>query len=216
MTKVIGLGAGGHAKVVIEILRLVGDFELVGLLDPERALHGTLVEGVPVIGDDDQLVALYDEGIRHAFIGLGSAGDLAPRRRLYEKVRSLGFEVVRAIHPGAVVATSAQLGQGPTVMAAAVINPAVRLGDNVIVNTGAIVEHDCVLEDHVHVATGAHLAGTVHVGQGSHIGLGASVRQGIRIGRESVVGAGSVVVDDVPERVVVVGVPAKILRKVEL
>lgn len=216
MKKVIGLGAGGHAKVVIEILRLVGDYELVGLLDSDRALHGTLVESVAVIGDDDQLVALYDQGIRHAFIGVGSAGDLGPRRRLYEKVRSLGFEVIRAVHPSAVIAASAQLGHGPTVMAGAVINPAARLGDNVIVNTGAIVEHDCVLEDHVHVATGAHLAGTVHVGQGSHIGLGASVRQGIRIGRESVVGAGSVVVDDVPDRVVVVGVPAKILRKVEV
>lgn len=215
MIRVIGLGAGGHAKVVIEILRLAGQYELVGLLDADPARQGESVEGVPVIGDDSQLGSLYEEGVRYAFIGLGSAGDLAPRRRLYEKVRSLGFEVVRAIHPKAVIAASAQLGQGATVMAGAIINPAARLGDNVIVNTGAIVEHDCVLEDHVHLATGARLAGKVHVGQGSHIGIGASVRQGIHIGRESVVGAGTVVVDDVPERVVVVGAPAKILRKVE-
>jgi len=215
MKRVVGLGAGGHAKVVIEILQLMGGYELVGLLDPKKELWNTEVLGVPVLGGDDLLPKLYKEGVRHAFIGLGTVGDTRPRRELYEKACSYGFQIVRAIHPQATVSSSAVIGDGPTIMASALINAAAKLGDNVIVNTGAIIEHDCVIGDHVHIATGARLASVVHVGNGSHIGLGASIRQCICIGRNAIVGAGAVVVEDVPDDVVVAGVPARISRRVE-
>ena len=212
--RVIGLGAGGHAKVVIEILRLIEGYELVGLLDPDQHLWGAEVLGVPVLGDDDLLPNLYGKGVRYAFIGLGTIGGTQPRRLLYEKVCRQGLQVVQAVHPQAFVSPSVEIGHGPTIMASAVINAAARLGDNVIVNTGAIVEHDCIIRDHVHIATGARLASTVHVGEGAHIGLGASVRQCVSIGQNAIVGAGAVVVDDVPDDVVVVGVPARILKRV--
>jgi len=212
MKRVVGLGAGGHAKVVIEILRVMGGYKLVGLLDPKQELWNTKVLGVPVLGGDDLLPKLYKEGVRRAFIGLGTIGDTRPRRQLYEKARAQGFQIVRAIHPRAIISSSAVVGDGPTVMAGAIINANVRLGDDVIVNTGAIVEHDCIISNHVHIATGARLASTVHVGEGSHIGLGASIRQCICIGRNAIVGAGAVVVEDVPDDVVVAGVPARIMR----
>ncbi len=215
MTKVIGLGAGGHARVVIDILRLLGNYDLAGLLDSRQELKGTQILGVPVLGDDSLLPGLYNKGIRHAFIGLGATSDLRPRIRLYEMTRQHGFQIVPAIHPRAVVAASAEIGHGPTVMAGAVINAAARLGDDVIVNTGAIVEHDCIIGNHVHIATGARLSGAVQIGAGTHIGLGASVREGIHIGQYAVVGAGAVVVDDVADNATVVGVPARILQKAE-
>jgi sugar O-acyltransferase (sialic acid O-acetyltransferase NeuD family) len=216
MVRVVGLGAGGHAKVVIEILRLMQEYEPIGLLDPKQELWNTEVLGVPVLGDDDLLPQLYGQGVCQAFIGLGVVGDTRPRRRLYKKVRWFGFQIVEAIHPQAIVGPSAEIGHGPTIMAGSVVNAAARLGDNVIVNTGAIVEHDCVIGDHVHIATGARLASTVHVGEGAHIGLGASVRQCIHIGRNVIVGAGAVVINDVPDGVTVVGVPARILEKREV
>ncbi len=212
MVRVIGLGAGGHAKVVIEALRPAGSYELLGLLDANRELWGTEVLGVPVLGGDDLLGRLYAEGVRHAFIGVGAAAETASRRRLYEATSRRGFRIISVIHPQAIIGPSVQLGDGPTILAGAVINAASRVGDNVIVNTGAIVEHDCVLGDHVHIATGARLAGGVTVGEGTHIGLGACVRQGIRVGREAIVGSGAVVVDDVVDGVVVTGVPARILK----
>lgn len=211
--RLVGVGAGGHAKVAVEIARAVGGFELVGLLDPRVELHGSDVLGVPVLGDDALLSSLYDDGVTHAFIGLGSAHDMRPRARLHARVRAAGFEVATLVHPAAVVSPSAALGAGATVCAAAVVQAGARLGEDALVNTGAIVEHDCVLGDHVHVASGARLASGVRVGDLVHVGLGACVNQNLSIGTGSTVGAGAVVVDDVPDGVVVVGVPARILRE---
>lgn len=211
--KIIGLAAGGHAKVIIEILRLTEDPELTGLLDPKRELWNTQVLGVTVLGDDDLLPDLYSQGVRHAFIGLGSIRDTEPRKALYKKARRLGFQIVVAIHPNAVISSSAVIGDGATIMAGAVINAEARLGDNVIVNTGAIVEHDCIIGSHVHIATGARLASTVRVGDGAHIGAGATIRQSINIGANAVVGIGAVVVDDVSPAIVVAGVPARRMGK---
>ena len=210
MIPVVGFGAGGHAKVVIEILRSRGEYEIIGLLDARSELWGTNVLGVKVLGDDSLMTELHGRGIEHAFIGVGTVGDAQPRRGLYEKVTGRGFQIVRAIHAAAIVSSSAQIGIGPTIMAGAIVNANAVIGDNVIVNTGAIVEHDCLVGDHTHIATGARLAGGVQVGPGSHIGIGAVIRQEIRIGEGAIVGAGAVVVKNVSDFNTVFGVPAQI------
>jgi UDP-perosamine 4-acetyltransferase len=209
MIPVIGFGAGGHAKVVIEILRSMQEYTIVGLLETRSELWHTSVLGVEVLGDDSMMAELKSRGMEHAFIGVGTVGDMQPRRELYEKVACFGFQLVPAIHAAAIVTPSATIGAGPTIMAGAIVNANTVIGDNVIVNTGAIVEHDCVIGDHTHIATGARLAGGVHVGPGSHIGIGAVVRQEIRIGEGAIVGAGAVVVKDVPAGKTVMGVPAR-------
>ena len=213
MVSVVGIGAGGHAKVVMEILHAMNGFEVVGLLDANPELRGKRILNVEVLGDDSLLPGLYEQGHRHVFIGVGALGDAATRASLYAQVKGIGYEVVQAIHPTAIVSPSASIGDGVTVMAGVIINASARLSDNVIINTGAIVEHDCVIDAHAHIAPGARLAGSVHVGEGSHIGLGASVREGITIGPYAMVGAGAVVVKDVPEGATAVGVPARMLNR---
>ncbi len=207
--RVIGLGAGGHAKVILDILKNMGGIKVDGLLDPNRKLWNTTVMGTKVLGDDGLLPMLAAEGLRNVFIGLGSTGDCTQRVRLWKFARGLGLDVIWAIAPSAYISDSAHLGTGITVMPHAVINTEARLGDNVIVNSGSIVEHDCVLGDHVHVASGAKLASSVTVGDFSHIGAGATVLQCIKVGEGSVVGAGAVVTKDVPDHAVVVGCPAR-------
>lgn len=209
--QVVGIGAGGHAKVLIEILRAQDFFEIMGLLDSDPELKGTIVMGARVLGDDSMLATLKEKGVRHFFVGVGTVGDGSRRQRIYEKGLASGMEPVSTIHPQAIVSPSAELGKGIMIMAGAIINACAKLGDNVIVNTGSVIEHDCCLEDHVHVATGAHLAGTVLVGRGAHIGAGAVIRNNIRIGSGVVVGAGAAVVSDIEPNETVVGVPARSL-----
>jgi UDP-perosamine 4-acetyltransferase len=206
--QVVGIGAGGHAKVVLDTLRLMNAYHVVGLLDP--GCVGASVSDVPVLGDDELLPRLRAAGVAVAFIGVGSVGDNTLRTRLFEKVQAAGFTFVNAIHPASILASSVQLGQGITILAGAIVNPDTRIGDNVIINTGAIVEHDCEIEAHVHISPGAVLCGGVRVGIGAHIGAGATVRQCVTIGERVVVGAGAVVIRDVPPGVVVLGVPARI------
>jgi UDP-perosamine 4-acetyltransferase len=211
--KVVGIGAGGHAKVVIEILRSAPQHEIVGLVDQDASLWHTSVLGVKVLGDDNILPELKREGVAGIFIGLGGVADTRLRQRLYEHAVGLGFTVVEAIHRGACVSPSATLGNGVTVMCNAIVGADAHLGNNVIVNSGAIVEHDCVIGDHVHIAPGAKLSGGVVVDIGAHVGIGAVVLQQRRIGANAIVGGGAVVIKDVPAQATVVGVPAKEMVK---
>lgn len=212
--KIVGIGAGGHAKVIIDILTHYPDIEVVGLVELATRLFGEAVAGSLILGDDHLLPELLTQGVGLAFIGIGGVGNNLPRAKSFERVLSLGFDMINAIHPQAVVAGSARLGRGVCIMAGAVVNPAAEIGDNVILNTHCTVEHDCVVADHVHIAPGATLSGAVRIGKLSHIGTGASVRQGVRIGERAVVGVGSVVVGDVPDDAVVVGSPARSLKVV--
>lgn len=211
--RVVGLGAGGHAKGMIEILQANEKFQLAGLLDPKKELHGTEILGVPVLGADELLTKLKLEGVQHFFIGLGGTGDNRPRKRLFEFALSHGMKPVDIIHSRSIVSPSAEIAPGTVIMAGAVVNACAKIGQNVIVNTNAVVEHDCEIGDHVHISTGANLASTVVVGNGVHIGAGAVVRQCISIGENAIVGAGAVVVKDVLPGQVVVGSPAKPLHK---
>lgn len=209
----IGLGAGGHAKVVIDVVRLDGRYRLVGLTDPNEELRGRRVMGVEVLGNDNLLPLLFQQGIRAAFIGVGTYAGTAVRAQLYRLATDLGYTFPSFIHPAATVSPTATLGAGCVVLAGAIVNAEARIGVNAIINTGAIVEHDCVVGDHAHVATGAKLAGNVTLGAGTMVGAGATVLPGRQIGPYAMVGGGAVVTRDVREGAVVAGIPAKEISK---
>ncbi|MBX9652423.1 acetyltransferase [bacterium] len=203
--RLVGLGAGGHAAVIIETLQAAGHVEIIGLLAPASGD----VLGIPIIGDDNILVTLQDRGIDGVFLGVGMMKSPAARKRLVDKATHHQLEIVGAVHPTAFIAPSVTIGRAPQVLAGAVIQSRARLGDHVLVNTGAIIEHDCRLGDFSHVATGAHLAGGVTVGEGAFIGAGAVLIQGVTVGANAVIGAGAVVIHDVYPGTTVVGVPAR-------
>ena len=129
--RVVGLGAGGHAKVIVDILSFCDEIEVVGLTSADPEAVGRRLLGVPILGGDDILPRLRKEGVGGAFIGAGSVGDPGLRRKLFELAGSLGFQMINAIHPDATVARSVRMGEGVVVMAQAVLNPDVVLGDYV-------------------------------------------------------------------------------------
>jgi sugar O-acyltransferase (sialic acid O-acetyltransferase NeuD family) len=201
------LGAGGHAKVLIDALRL-RDGDLLGVTDADAGKKGGRLMGVPVFGGDEEVAKYPAETVR-LVNGLGSVRVGHHRRDLFERFKSRGYLFARVIHPSAVLAADAVLSEGVQIMAGAVVQAGCRIGSNAIINTRATVDHDCDIADHVHISPGATLCGGVAVGEGAHIGAGATVIQGVRIGRNSLVAAGAVVIRDVPEGATVAGVPAK-------
>ncbi len=208
--KLVIVGAGGHARVLAEIVQLLGKLRLAGFTDPDPALKGSTILEVPILGTDEMLPELFSQGIEKVIIGVGSIKSNGHRSQLFQKVLQIGLDPVILIHPTAVISPSAAVGRGTVVMARAVVNSSTRIGENVIVNSGAIIEHDCVIGDHSHIASGACLSGGVRVGPKSFIGAGASVIQNIRIGRACLIGAGAAVIRDIPDQMVAVGVPARI------
>jgi sugar O-acyltransferase (sialic acid O-acetyltransferase NeuD family) len=208
------LGGGGHAMVLLDCLQASGAASPVGILDREEALWGRSVLGCPVLGGDQLLPQLTADGRADSFVvSLGGVGDNRPRARLFGFGRQLGLAPLTVAHPAAVVSRFAELGAGCQLLPGSIVNAGAHLGENVLVNSGAIVEHGCEVGEHAHISTGACLGGGAAIGALSHVGIGAVVRQGIRVGRNSLIGAGAVVVDDVEDDVVVVGVPARVMRR---
>lgn len=208
--KVLIYGASGHGKVIIDIVEREGGYKIAGLLDDDLAIKGRDFCGYPVLGGLD----LRNKGGYHDCKLILAIGDNQARKKLWGKLKELGYELARAaIHPSAQIAEDVVLGAGTVIMANVAINSGARIGENAIVNTGATVDHDCVIGDFSHVSPGVHLAGNVEVGELAHIGIGASVVQGVRVGRNCVVGAGAAVTQDIPDNVTAVGVPAKVSKQ---
>lgn len=210
--KLVIWGASGHAKVVTDIVRLRGEYEIVGFLDDLNShLYGSDFCGAKILGGRDKLEQLRREGVRHLILGFGKCH---ARLELSSLVKSLGFTLAIAIHPRATIAQDAQVGPGTVVVAGAVVNPGSSIGENVIINTLASVGHDCVVEDGAHIAPGVRLGGAAKVGRAAWVGIGSTVIEGVRIGVGARIGAGSVVTEDIPGCVLAYGVPARIIRKI--
>ena len=190
-------GAGGHAKVILDILE-AQDKTVVGVVDDNPALMEFM--GKEVL-----------HGVNNVSPVIVSIGINGIRRKVVEK---LAADTVfgTAIHPSAVVSPQAKIAEGTVVMQGAVLQSCAQVGRHCIINTGASVDHDCVLGDFVHISPHATLCGNVSVGEGTWIGAGSVVIPGIRIGKNCIIGAGSVVVKDLPDGVKAYGNPCKIIE----
>lgn len=205
--KVIIVGAGGHCKVILDILLANQEYEIAGLIDQNQEKKQL---GISVIGDDNALHDIFRRGISYAFVAIGNN---PLRKKLCLYLREIGYELVNAISPDAVVSSHCKIGQGVAVMPGAVVNVETCLGDGCIINTNASVDHECTIGDFAHVAPGAALSGCVTVGELSFLGTGCRVIDRVSIGQGVMLGAGAVAISSIPDFCTAVGVPARIKNK---
>lgn len=205
---VIVIGAGGHARVIADIIKKSGD-EIVGFLDDNADIQGkTIFDGKIVLGDTgEESVKKYSDF--YFIIGIGNN---KVRKIISEKYPYLKWYT--AIHPNAIIGTDVFVGDGTVIMAGVVINTGTVVGRHCIVNTCSSLDHDNILEDYVHISPGSHLAGTVKINEGTWICAGVTVINNITIGKNNIIGAGATVIKSIEEdNLTYVGVPAKKLIK---
>lgn len=207
MKPVIIVGAGGHAKVLLDAL-LCSERKVIGLTDFDKQKWESLVNGVPVLGGDE-VVFSYSIDEIELVNGMGSVGSMDKRKNIYEYFKSKAYLFSNVIHPSAIVSSNAVLANGVQLLPGCIVNTGAFIGDNSIVNTRASIDHDVSIGSHVHIAPGVTISGGVTIGDCTHIGTGATVIQGVHIGSHVLIGAGAVVVKDIPDNCKAYGVPAR-------
>lgn len=203
--KVVIIGAGGHAKVIADIVIKSGDI-VVGFLDDNLEKDAIIIDNYKVIGKIDDCLKLKQDNELYFIIAIG---DNITRKNIAEKY-NLNYYI--AIHPTAVIGMQAQIENGTVIMANACINSNTKVGKHCIINTGVIVEHDNVIENYVHISPNATLCGTVVIGECTHIGAGSTIKNNVTIINNCIIGAGAVVVKDINESGTYVGVPTNQIK----
>lgn len=210
MPDIVVVGGGGHAKVIISLLKKHGDFRIVGYTDREN--RGAVL-GIPWIGGDSTLSELIRQDPScSAAIGVGTVGRGDRRKVLMGQLGAQGFSLPALVSPTAIVNESVEIGKATVVFDGTVINSGTTIGECVIVNTHSTVDHDCSIGSYVHIAPGATLSGQVKLGDEVFLGTGVTVIHGVSICSHCVIGAGAVVIGDCVVPGTYVGVPARRIK----
>jgi sugar O-acyltransferase (sialic acid O-acetyltransferase NeuD family) len=205
---IIIIGAGGHAKVLIDALYLL-KAPIKGICLKELNPDHPGLLGIPILCADDELQKFSPESVT-LVNGVGGVKDTYQRSEVFTRFKKSGYTFSQVLHPSAVISPNAVLAEGVQVMAGAILQAGVRVAENAVINTNTSVDHDCHIGNHVHLAPGVTICGNVKIGDSVHVGSGATIIQGISVGARSLIGAGTLVHKNVPAGATVIGVPGKI------
>jgi sugar O-acyltransferase (sialic acid O-acetyltransferase NeuD family) len=196
-TAILVYGCGGHGKSLVELIRDLGTYNLVGFVD-DGVKVGEKIMGLPVLGGVEALSRLRIQGVRLAVNAVGGIGNVDVRIKVFEHLAEAGFVCPAVRHSSAVIEPSVSLSPGVQVFPQAYLGSQAQVGFGCIVNTGAIISHDCVLGDFANISPGAILAGEVRIGNRVLIGMGATLNLQVNIGSGARIGNGATVKSDVP------------------
>lgn len=205
------IGGGGHCKSLIDVAESVG-YSIIGVLDlPE--LVGNDILSTHVVGTDKDIAAYVDKAV--FVIAVGFIKDPSVRISLYNRVKRAGGHLATIVAATAYVSEYASLGEGTVVLHNAFVNAGAKVGDNVILNSFCDIEHDSVIGNHCHISTGAIVNGDCCVGERCFVGSQSVLVNGVVLGNDILVGAGAVVRNNILEKGIYTGNPAKLINNKE-
>lgn len=215
MQSIVILGAGGFGREVLDIIiaqnKVSKRWKILGFIDENPELKGKMLNGYPVLGSFDWFPKIDLKEIRVVC----AIGDNISKKKVVEKAKGLGLRFANVVHPSVIMTEFVTLGEGVIICAGCILTNQITIGNHVIINLDVTIGHDSIIEDFCTLSPGVHISGRNKIGEGANVGTGAVTIQGITIGRWSIIGAGAVVAQDIPDKVVAVGVPAKPIKQVE-
>lgn len=206
--KILLVGGGGHCKSVLDSLIQSEQYSEIGIIDKSENI-GKHVLGITVIGCDNDLAKLYENGYGYAFVTIGSIGESTQRIKLFNILEKIGFEIPNIVDSTSIISKNVNMSSGIYVGKNAVINAGVFIEKGCIINTSSVIEHDCIVEQFSHIATGSVLCGEVYIGENVHIGANSTIKQQVKIGANTTIGMGSVVLHDIADSLIAYGNPCK-------
>ncbi|MHA1384778.1 MAG: acetyltransferase [Candidatus Helarchaeota archaeon] len=209
--KIVILGGGGHAKVIISILKKIDKYEIVGYTDFEN--KGKVL-GIKYLGNDNILHELYKKKVKNAVIGLGQIKSTNHRRRLSQMVKEIGFDTPSIVSPDSIINEDVVIAEGTVVMDGAIVNSGSIIGKYSILNTRCSIDHDCKIGDFTHVAPGTTLSGEVTIGNNVLIGTGTNIIQQVSICDNTIISAGSTIFKNISKKGIYGGNPAKFIKEI--
>ena len=213
MKSVVIVGAGGFGREVLEIFKAQNNisetWDILGFTDENKQLHGTTMNGYPVLGDLDWLREYNSDNLGCVI----AITDCEARKQVAERLQEMGINFYNAIHPSVIMSEFVELGKDVIICAGSILTVNIKIGDHVIIYLNSSIAHDVVIGNYCTINPTAIINGNNHLGEGVYVGTGATFIQEVSVGDWSTIGAGAVVIDDIPGRVVAVGVPARVLKE---
>jgi sugar O-acyltransferase (sialic acid O-acetyltransferase NeuD family) len=213
LKSVVLFGAGGFGREVMEILKtrnkISEQWDILGFIDENPEIHGTVINGFPVIGGPEWLIKNNSDELLCSV----TIGDCKARQKVVAELNSIGTNFCNIIHPSVIMSDSVKIGQGVIICAGTILTVNIEIGDHVQINPNSTIFHDVVIGDYCTLTSTVKLTGNTSLGKGVYMGTGASVIPGHSVGSWSIIGAGAIVIKDIPEGVTAAGIPAKVLRK---
>jgi sugar O-acyltransferase (sialic acid O-acetyltransferase NeuD family) len=196
--KVIIYGGGGLSKMIIESVRILGVYQISGIID-DHMKKGEDVIGVPVLGGAEVLPELFEQGIRTAVNSVGGIGDYTVRFDVFHTLANAGFICPPIVHPTAHVDPTARLEAGVLVLAQSYVSGNARVGMGTLINNSVVISHDCLVGVCANFSPGAMIAGDAVIGDFTQIGMNATVNIGVHVGKECLIGNNATIKKDVPD-----------------
>lgn len=200
--KIVIVGAGGHAKTIVDTLERLGNFEIVGYVSKE-SIGSEIYRGYKILGHDEDLEKIFRSGVLNAVIAVGFMGRSTLRQNLYKTLKQIGYKLPVIVDSSAIIATDVVIGEGTYIGRNVVVNADASIGKCCILNTACVVDHENEIGDFTHISVQAVCCGKARIGINCMLGTNSTIIQNISVGDNTVIGAGALIVKDIGSNLVV-------------